>query len=259
MATGLPARIEDAALRGLVWALIGGIFALVFVVLREALRGMFGPPLDILAAAIAAAALTALLYGSMRLTVVAANLTFIAMLVFTWVRGAGLALEPLVIVGAVVGVVVGTLYGLFDRRSRIYCAEAKVVAGVVSGAVAGATAILVARFYPNISGVWLAVIIGPIGTLIYVNVAHWFVRHCQHWLPAGANGALVGLGVGGFTGLFFMVLAGSLDPSWIADIDRRELVVRIHDYWMEAVLACAAASCLIGIARSLLRTPWYDL
>lgn len=259
MSSGLPARIEDAAIRGLVWALIGGIFALVFVVLREAFRDALGPPVDVLAAAIAAAALTALLYGSMRLTVVAANLTFIAMLAFTWVRGAGLALEPLVLVGAVVGVAVGTLYGLLDKRSRIYCAEAKVVAGIVAGASAGAVAIVVARLNPDVSGTWLAIVVGPLGTLIYVNVASWFVRLCQHWLPAGANGALAGLGVGGFTGLFFMVLAGTLDPTWIVDPDRRDLVARVEAYWMNAVFACAAVSCLVGIARSLLRTPWYDL
>lgn len=252
-------QIEETAFRGLVWALVGVIFALVFVVASEALRVTLAPPYYLLVAAIGAAALTALFYGSMRLTVMTANFTFIAMLVYTWASQGLLALEPLVFVGAFVGVSVGTLYGWHDKKSRIFCAEAKIVAGIVSGLLAGLLAVALTYVLPTLGYPWLTMIVAPVGTLIYVTVAHWFVKRCHHWLPAVANGAIVGLGVGAVTGLFFMVMAGALDPKLLASQELQEFVGRVEAQWLGAVFGCAAINFLVGAARSVMKVPWYNL
>lgn len=251
--------VEEAAFRGLVWALVGVIFAMVFVVATEALRTVAEAPLHILFAAIGAAALTALFYGSMRLTVMTANFTFIAMLVYTWASHGLLSLEPLILVGGLVGIIVGTVYGWHDKKSRVFCAEAKVVAGVISGLLAGVIAILLTLAMPGLSIPWLTVVVAPVGTLIYVTVAHWFVRRCQHWLPAIANGAIVGLGVGAVTGLFFMVMAGTLDADLLASEDLRAFVGRVEGYWLNAVFGCAAVNFVVGALRSVMKVPWYNL
>jgi len=252
-------HVEATAFRGLVWALVGVIFALVFVVATEALRVTLASPYHLLVAAIAAAALTALFYGSMRLTVMTANFTFIAMLVYTWASQGLLALEPLVFVGGCVGVIVGTLYGWHDKKSRIFCAEAKIVAGIVAGLLAGLLAIVLTHFLPSMGYPWLTMIVAPSATLIYVTVAQWFVRRCHHWLPAVANGAIVGLGVGAVTGLFFMVMAGTLDSNLLASEALRAFVGRVETHWLGAVFGCAAVNFLVGAARSVMKVPWYNL
>ncbi|MCB1772916.1 MAG: hypothetical protein KDI88_04820 [Gammaproteobacteria bacterium] len=251
--------IEQTVFRGLVWALVGVIFALVFVVAAEALRFTSAAPHHLLIAATGSAALTALFYGSMRLTVMTANFTFIAMLVYTWASHGLLALEPLVLVGASVGVVVGTLYGWRDKKSRIFCAEAKIVAGIVSGLLAGSLALAITYFVPAIGFPWLTLVVAPASTLIYVSVAHWFVKRCHHWLPAVANGAIVGLGVGAVTGLFFMVMAGALDPNLLASVELQAFVGRVEAQWPGAVFGCAAVNFLVGAARSVMKVPWYNL
>jgi hypothetical protein len=252
-------QVEETAFRGLVWALVGVIFALVFVVAAEALRTVVPVPFHILAAAVGAAALTALFYGSMRLTVMTANFTFIAMLVYTWASSGLLALEPLILVGAFVGVVAGTFYGWHDKKSRIFCAEAKVVAGVISGLLAGLLALGLIWLMPALEYPWLTMIVAPTGTLIYVTVAYWFVRRCHHWLPAIANGAIVGVGVGAVTGLFFMVMAGTLDPGLLATEGLRDFVGRVEQEWIGAVLGCAAINFVVGAVRSVMKVPWYNL
>jgi hypothetical protein len=252
-------HVGDTAFRGLVWALVGVIFATVFVVVAEALRAVVAPPLHVLLAATGAAAVTALFYGSMRLTVMTANFTFIAMLVYTWASDGLLSLEPLVFVGAFVGIVVGTFYGWHDKQSRVFCAEAKVVAGVVSGLLAGSIAVILIYAMPGLSIPWLTIVVAPTGTLIYVTMAHWFVRRCHHWLPAVANGAIVGFGVGAVTGLIFMVMAGSLDPDMLASEGLRAFVGRVEDQWLSAVFGCAAINFVVGATRSVMKVPWYNL
>jgi hypothetical protein len=251
--------LEQTVVRGLVWALVGVIFALVFVAVSEALRGLLDVTLHVLLGAVGAAALTALLYGSMRLTVMTANFTFIAMLVYTWASGGQLAPEPLIFVGASVGLVVGTLYGWHDKQSRIFCADAKIMAGVLAGLLAGGVATGVALLLDGLSHPWLAMVVAPIGTLIYVSVAHWFVRRCHHWLPAVANGAIVGCGVGAVTGLFFMVMAGTLDPELLGSQRLQVYVDGVGRYWIGAMLGCAAVNFAVGVVRAIMRVPWYNL
>ena len=258
-ATESSSPLEEAALRGFVWTLAGVIFALIFVVTVEALQAVTAPPFHVLAGAIGASALTALFYGSMRLTVMTANFTFIAMLVYVWASDAFLALEPLVFVGGCVGVVVGTFYGWHDKKSRIFCAEAKVVAGAVSGLLAGSIATVAHITVPTLALSVLTLIVAPVAVLVYVTVARWFVRRCHHWLPAVANGAIVGLGVGAVTGLLFMVMAGTLDPTMLASDVLRSYVGRVGDNWPIAVFGCAAINFAVGAIRSWMRVPWYNL
>ena len=125
--------IEHALIRGVVWALIGAIFGSLFVMLAATANTHVVSPFDLLLATVAAAALTALFYGSMRLTVMVANFTFITMLVYSWTGPALLDLQPLVFMGGGVGIAVGVAYGYMDKRSRVFCAEAKIIAAIVAG------------------------------------------------------------------------------------------------------------------------------
>lgn len=250
---------EDMLLRGVVWALVGAIFGMLFVLFVEVLSGRVMAPFDILLATVGGAAVTSLFYGSMRLTVLVANFTFMAMLVYTWLGPPTLSLMTLVFVGAGVGVTVGAAYGLNDKASRVFCAEAKIIAGAVAGGVAGALALVVWQLFPGLSYPTLAMLVAPVGILAYIMLARWFIARCHHLLPAVVDGIVVGLGVGAVTGLMFVVMAGALDGSLIGAEALRAYVGRVEANWGETILRCALCSIPFGFARAIIRAPWYNL
>jgi hypothetical protein len=249
---------QEIALRGAVWALVGVIFGFLFILLLEFVRIFVEPPYGFALAAIGGAALTALFYGSMRLTVLVANFTFIGMLVYVWQGGTPLVVEPLVFVGAGVGLAVGALYGLKDKRSRVYCAEAKIIAGAVSGIVGGALAVSLAWLFPAIAPSVVGMAVAPVSVLAYVRLSGWFISRCQHFLPPFVDGAVVGLGVGSVTGLLFLIMAGTLDPNLLAGAELRAFVGRVEAAWGLTVLGCALVCFPIGAVRAWLGIPWYD-
>lgn len=249
---------QEIALRGAAWALVGVIFGFLFVLLLEFVRIFVEPPFGFALAAVGGAALTALFYGSMRLTVLVANFTFVAMLGYVWQAGTPLVIEPLVFVGAGVGLVIGALYGLKDKRSRVFCAEAKIIAGAVSGILGGVLALGLAWLLPTVPVSVVAMLVAPVSVLAYVRLSGWFISRCQHFLPPFVDGAIVGLGVGSVTGLLFLIMAGTLDPKLLAGEALRAFVGRFEAAWGLAVFGCALVCFPIGAVRAWLGIPWYD-
>ncbi|WP_078119301.1 hypothetical protein [Thiosocius teredinicola] len=257
--TPWPQRLESTLLRAAIWALVGVIFGFIFVVLVEFLRDHLPFMAAILVGAVGASALTALFYGSMRLTVMVANLTFVAMLLVTWQSGGQVSLNMLVLAGALVGLPVGALYGRTDKLSRVFCADAKIIAGAFAGAVGGLLVFVIGLVSPDWAASRAAWVIAPTSALVYVTAAHWFVRRCRGVLPPTGDGALVGVGVGAMTGLLFMIMAGSLDPSLLDSDTMRAFATRVEHAWGVTVIACGLVCAVVGVARALLDVPWYDL
>jgi len=251
-------HLGAAALRGGIWAIIGVIFAFVFVALAESLRDVVPSPLHQLLASVGGAALTALFYSSMRLTVMVANFTFIAMLAYMW-GNAESVLESLILIGAVVGLIVGTLYGWQEKRSRICCADAKILAGLLAGVAASLFALILGLLFEELVYPKSAMAIAPIAILVYVTATPWFVRRCQLIVPAAVDGAIVGLGVGGTTGFLFMLMAASLDPDMLRVTDHLRLMEPVQGVWLPIAIGTAASCGVVGVMRSLLRVRWYDL
>jgi hypothetical protein len=237
--------------------MVGVIFGTLFVVLAEIFHLYLPASYALLLSIVGAAALTSLFYGSLRLAVMVANFTFVATLVYTWQGAPHLGLEPLVFVGAGIGLAVGTAYGLHDNRSRVYCADAKIVAGAFAGLLGGIVALVGVLLVDGVSYSWLAMAVAPVALLIYVSTAGWFIKRCHHLLPAAGDGAVVGLGVGTVTGLVFLILAATLDPQSLGTAELARYVGRVEEVWMATVAGCALACFPIGAARSLLRVPWY--
>ena len=251
-------RLGQMVLRGAIWAIVGVVFGFLFVVLSAYLDGIVSPPLVLFAATVGASGLTALFYGSMRLTVMVANFTFIAMVFYTW-GNAQLTLEPLIYIGGIVGLLVGTIYGAKEKQSRIFCAEAKIVAGLFSGALAAVLGYLPGLFFDAPAHLWAAMIGAPAAILIYVTSARWFVDRCHRFLPPVVNGGLVGMGAGAATGLLFMIMAGTLDPDLLAKSYHLSLIEHVESYWLSAVSGAAVVCFLVGVLRSLLNVRWYNL
>jgi hypothetical protein len=251
-------RLEELLLRGVTWAMVGVLFGSLFVLLVELLRIYLPTSAGLALAVIIAAALTSLFYGSMRLTLLVANFTFVATLVYTWLAAPRIGLEPLMFVGAGIGVAVGVAYGLHDKRSRVFCADAKIVAGAFAGIVAAGLALLAFVVLDPETYTPVAILVTPLAILVYIKSAGWFIKRCQQLLPAAGDGAVVGLGVGIVTGLVFLTMAASLDPKQLRAAELVAYVERVEEVWMATVAGCALACFPIGALRAFMKLPWYD-
>lgn len=253
-------RLEETLLRGMIWTFIGAIFSFLFVVFSEYLRDVATMPLRILGATVGAAALTALFYGSMRLTVIVANFAFIAMVIYVaYQKPTHIPVEALIFIGAGLGFLVGGLYGWHDKHSHVFRADAKIVAGIYAGTLVAVFNIVPALLIGELPYPWSAMLITPLVVLLYVSKAHWFVDRCCNILPAAGDGALVGLGVGGITGLLFVIMAGNLDPALLGFAYHQDFVLRVHEVWGAPTAGSAAVCFVVGILRSMLKVRWYDL
>ena len=252
-------QFKETLLRGIIWAFVGAIYGLLFVILNEYLREFTPTALRILLASIGAAALTALFYGSMRLVVIVANVVFIGTLIYIALTTFKASLESLVLLGSTLGFVTGMLYGWGEPGSHIFRADGKILAGLFSGTLAMPLLLIPALWFDEIPYPWSVVVLTPLVVLIYVSVAYWFVDRCCNLLPPIGDGALVGLGVGGVTGMLFMIMAGQLSPELLGLERHIPFISRIHAEAPVAMLGAACSSFVTGIGRGLLQVRWYDL
>lgn len=257
--------IESLLLRGLLWAFVGTVYGFVFTVSAEALRTLLPAPFPPLIAAILAAGLTALVYGSMRLAVIIANILFVGTLLYLLLvgdSGDSPGIAVLTLLGAAIGLAVGAFYGLRDKCSRVCLADGKAIAGLFAGAATVLPAWLAMVLGSTPHGafpLWLPMLLAPLAGVIYVSTAHWFVARLHQLLPPVGDGALVGGSVGAVTGLLFVVLAGSFDPHFIGGAATADYLQQVHAALGSVIPGCAISCFLLGGARCLLKIRWYDL
>ncbi len=256
--------INDLGVRGLAWIFVGVIYAFIFVAVAESTRTVIGSPANFLLAALAASTLTALFYGSMRLVVLIANVILIATLLFLLLgRDSGwLTLPLLILIPALLGMLIGAVYGWRDRRSNVCCADAKTVAGLFTGALTALLAALVFALFGSSDSLvypWLVMCLAPLAGALYVSTACWFVQRLENLLPPIGDGALVGLGVGAITGLLFVVIATNFEPDITGHGQPLSFIANLHQVLGPTLLGTAASCFALGVARALLRLPWYRL
>ena len=256
--------LNDVGFRGLAWIFVGLIYAFGFVSIAEATRGLVGTPFNFLLATLAAPTLTALVYGSMRLVVVIGNVVLVLTLLLLMLGDEDAYLTPgmLVLLPAVLGLVIGAVYGLRDRHSRVCCADAKTVSGLFAGILTLLFAGFVLLLFGSADRVvypWLVMGLAPLAGVVYMSTACWFVRRLQNLLPPVGDGALVGLGVGAVIGLLFVVIAGTFDAGITGHHKPLAFVDAIHGVLGITLLATAASCFALGALRALLRIPWYRL
>jgi hypothetical protein len=253
---GFP-RLGDLLFRGLIWAFAGVIFAFLFLLAREYLRDLFAPPLRDFLATCGAGVLTAIIYGSMRLTVIIGNIAFVVMLIYVGANPQGTSLEPLIFISASLGIFLGALYGWQEKHSNIFRADAKIVAAMAAAASGSLILVIPAVFNLRLDYPWATLLLTPLVILIYVSIARWFVQRCCNILPPAGDGALVGLGIGCVTGLLFMLMAASLNETMQG---QAQLVfVRIYEDLLPAMGGGAAGAFIMGAVRAVLHVRWYDL
>lgn len=246
----------EGLIRGAVWALVGVIYGFLLVVLLNALPADLFPYLGYPITVITASALGALLYGSMRLTVMVSIYSAIAVAIAFVVYSGAPTLALFVATGAIVGLLIGMVYGRYVLSSRVFRAEAKILAGVFAGALASLSALIPAVLFQPLPDFLLAMILCPLTGALYMAVLPWFIHRFTDLLPPVFDGALVGTGAGALMGLLFAIMIGTLE-GYLHPADEQQ-VVDILAAWPMASLGGALGAFLVGAGRTLLRIPWRD-
>jgi hypothetical protein len=243
--------------RGAVWAVIGVIYGFVFVLIRAALPVGLFPGAEIVLPAVGTAAFGALLYGSMRLTVIAAIYAIVIVVVVFLFLGRPTHLPALLIAGLVSGAMVGMLFGWRVKNSLVYRADAKIIAGAAAGLLASLCALVPALFGMPLPLALEVLLLAPLSGLLYVGLAPHCVCRLSNLLPPVADGAVVGGGVGVLMAILFWMMSGTLE-GYLPAMDQA-FVDDLVAQWPLATLAASVGAFMAGSLRAILGVRWYDL
>ncbi|QIK38490.1 hypothetical protein GWK36_11410 [Caldichromatium japonicum] len=244
--------------RGLIWSLIGMIYALLFMALRVLIQGVggIGWP-DIPAGALAAGA-SAVLYGAHELALLSTGLG-VAVGLGLLMSIPQITLAEILVAAALVAILVGLSFSFPQHCTRHIVG--KLLAGLLLGG--GGAALLIAAeslgLLPDSTLAQVMVLIGISGLLYVITIRGW-VRLVQ-WLrldalPCDPLEALVmailaGIAAGSIWVLFVPILAPKTDTwSWISMV--------IYHQLPETLLGGFLGGALTGIALELLHLPWAD-
>ncbi len=252
---GHDPRPRDILHRGLVWAFTGALYAAMFVPVFEVTGSTLALWIAPVLATVAATAGGALVYSSSQLAVQIAIFSNIA--VFVYLVANGIVVAPLgpTLVGAGVGAVAGAIYGLTVKESRIYRADAKLLAGLVAGTAVS----VIALAWVLIVGdklIWLIALLAPVSGVVYLRFAGIFVQRYAGLFPPFIDGAIAGLVIGGFIGFGLWLMAGvamaDVVPEW------RGIFDRITDLAPAAIAAGGITTFVLGMIKAAFRLHWGD-
>jgi hypothetical protein len=257
-------RLADAALRSVVWGFIGALFGALFVAAHALLAPLL-PALDpLVVGAVAAGGIGAVVYSSMRLSLLAAGLCFLLLAVLQ--LGAALRgvpadtvwrLDVLLGLAAAGGAAAGAYYGHRYRQSHVYRALPKTLAGLVAGLLAGSAWWLLLQAVGEVPlGVSIAVLCPLVGWC-YVALAGLAVRALAGRQSPRVDGALVGAVVSGLVALGFWATAGTLRPDVAGEA--AAAIQAVTAQVPAAVVAGWLGGMVAGFTRGLLGFGWYDL
>ena len=245
----------DILYRGLVWAFVGALYAAMFVPVFEVASSVLPYWTSPVLATIAATAGGALVYSSSQLAIQTALFGNIG--VFGYLLINGVVVSPLgpTLVGAGIGAIIGALYGLIVKESKIFQADAKLLAAIVAGA--GVSVIALVWVFLVADGlVWLIALLAPLSGVAYLKLAVTFVPRFSDLLPPALDGAVAGVVIGGFIGFGLWLMAGvaleDVLPEWRTAFDR------MTDIAPGAIAAASVTTFVLGMIKAAFRLNWGD-
>ncbi len=247
-----PDRLE-IFYQGIMWSFVGALYAAIFIPVFEVVHRILPLWAAPVCATVAATAGGALVYSSSQLALLVALSSNFA--VFGYLLYSGEIASPLapITVGAGIGTIVGALYGQLVKESRIYRAEAILLAGVVVGVVVSLISMIWILAF-NASLIILVMVLAPVSGLIYERIVDGFIQRYSDVLPPAADGAVAGIVIGGLIGfgLWFMggIALETAVPPW------REAIQKISDYTHIAIAAAAASTLILGMLNAAIRSKF---
>ncbi|MES9859209.1 MAG: hypothetical protein ABW157_17690 [Candidatus Thiodiazotropha sp. LLP2] len=250
-------RINEALIRGGIWAFIGLLYGMLFVFFSALAEYWELPVNPYLFAGVLSGTLGALIYSSMRLAVLMTVIISPICIFYFILADKPINLTTILLISSIVGGATGALYGVFSMGSRVNCADAKTLAGFSSGWVVSLGYLLVSSF---IESVPISLIVGlmcPLTGILYVFLVPDFIKLYDNLLPPIGDGLMVGLGVSSFVTLSFFVMISTIDSEiagpFIAALES------IQASLPGAVFGGIVGGGLAGILSGLLLTRWQDL
>lgn len=235
---------------GVTWALVGALYAALFVPVFEVVRNVLPLWVAPICATVAATAGGALVYSSSQLALLVAIFSNFA--VFGYLLYSGETASPLapIVVGAGIGTVVGAVYGLSVKESRIHSAEAKLLAGTVVGSALSILSLVWILVFDASIAILIA-ILAPLAGIIYVRIVNHFIKRYSDILPPFGDGAVAGMVIGGFIGFGLWIFGGialeNATPEW------RDTIARIGASAPLAMAAASASTLVLGMLHEALR------
>ena len=252
-----PHRVKEALIRGLIWAFIGLLYAMLFIFF-VALAEHWQPPVNpVFLAAILAGTLGALIYSSMRLAVLMTVVISPVSIFYFILSPRPVDLTHLLLVVTVIGAIIGGLYGIFSKGSRVYRADAKTLAGFSAGWLAALSYLLIGWMIEELTVGWVILIMCPLTGMLYVWMVPGFIRHYDDLLPSVGDGLMVGVGVSAYVALTFFVLVSSIDETVAGPL--MPALESVHELLPQSLLGGVVGGGLAGVASGLLLTDWQDL
>jgi hypothetical protein len=250
-----PDRFE-IIYNGIVWAFVGVLYAAFFIPVFEVTQISLPLWAAAVCATVAATAGGALVYSSSQLALLVAM--FSNFVVFAYMLYSGEMASPLApsAVGAGIGSIIGAMYGLIVKGSRIYRGEAILLAGVTVGVVVSVLSLVWILVF-NASLVVLVVVLAPLSGLIYSLIVDSFIQRYSDILPPVADGAVAGAVIGGFVGFGLWVMGAiamdNATPQW------RDSIANIAQSTPIAIAAASVSTLLLGMLYAALRSRFEGL
>jgi hypothetical protein len=170
----VPSRTRSIFLRGLIWSLIGLIYAPLFTGLRVLFQQVGLQHWSFAPAAALAGAVGAVFYGARQVALAGTALGLMAGTAALVALPGPVVLWKLLLAGAVVGAVVGWMVRFPDSCS--YHVPGKTLAGFVTGAAAGTLLSFVEPLHPADFGIVAAVaFLVSVNGVLYVACVRWFI------------------------------------------------------------------------------------
>lgn len=217
-------RAEEGVFRGVIWGLVGGIYALLFVGFLESFRYLGFAELALVFAGSLAGAVGAAFYGAMQIAILGTLAGVIATFFYLVLFANKVQPEFVLLVAGAAGMVLGVVFGamhMFLTKGAL----SKMAAGLVGGA--GAAAIVWLAFSMLAGPVNVGIIVGmlvPITGYVYVAVAERLERFCAGRVPDPVVGALVAGSLASVVGASVWAVGGtavgSIDPNFKDAIDQ---------------------------------------
>jgi|GEM_PF-2839159 len=251
-------RSREASLRAAIWAFVGTLYGLLFLV-AFTLADYYRPGLPpILIAGTLSGCIAALIYSSMSLAAIVTPISSIAALATVLSVEQSVEIETLLMVAALVGLITGAIYGALVKGSRVYRAEAKTIAGSLAGFIVAVAFHALYQLFPGLPIALMVALMCLSTGALYILFAAWCVPRFHALLPPIGGGALAGAGTSMFIAATLFLMITKVTPE-VADDILQPLLGDIHDLMPATILGGMLGGAFSGFVKGMMRAKWYDL
>lgn len=257
MLNELNRRAQEALIRATVWAFIGSLYGMIFIFFFNLAEYWDLPFSPLLVAGTLAGTIAALIYSSMSLAVIMASIASMTSLIFIIANGNSVNLLSLCLTSAAVGAVVGGMYGLNVKNSRIYRADAKTLTGICSGVLVSLFFVLLVYLFPSIPLTLTVALCCLLTGTLYVLLVPIFIQRYDELLPPVGDGAMVGAGTSIFISLLFFVMISGVTPEVAGNL--QNLTEQIRNTFLQASIGGIIGGGISGFISGMMLKQWQDL